>query len=564
MTASPRIGNMSVVPGQYWNLIERNRAPVKRRANHSKVRTGCVTCKRRRVKCDERKPYCGRCEKSGYVCAGYEDPNAKRGGETPPPSTDISKRTNILRPKSLQPRVIDTMQQLSIDLLLPPSLTPHYLDEDDAPFFERFRAQIIIDISTWCGGDYWKRILSEVLHDDCIRYAALALAAMLQAVERSADPSSPSTKSLAQCREGHMALQYYMRAISLCRKQLVGGITNDVVRSNLTATFFFSMIEILQGNMATVDQIMSNGAMLIRDAIEAKTPTGHPMVIWDQQLITMKGGFDKLTVMWGLSPFFHGQREVYTASTPDGQYSRVPDKDESVSFIRNCWTVFQNDVGLFLLGVRCGKVVSPEYIESVIVQKSKYMAKLRQWMPIIDAVLEREKNTPAYYSLSIMKASSLAFNIFLSCFLDRSDVAYDLHLPSFLEIIQICERFIPREPPTHLKFSLDIDIFPLVSFTVTKCRDQKTRQLALKIFREVTYRQVFWNNQGMLKSLQALVDLEQRGRDRRGFIPSSSRYYFVGSEWDFERRQMMAMFIPVASVPTESGDMPTVRVPITF
>ncbi|KAI0139424.1 hypothetical protein F4776DRAFT_587965 [Hypoxylon sp. NC0597] len=556
---------MSVVPGQYWSLIERNRAPIKRRANHSKVRTGCITCKRRRVKCDERKPYCGRCEKSGYVCAGYEDPNAKRGGDTPPPTTlDIPKRSNTLRPKSLQPRIIDTFPELEVDQLMPPSLTPAYLHERDAPFFERFRAQICIDISTWCGGDYWKRILCEVMHDDCVRYAALALAAMLQAAEQCPDPTNPSQSALTQCREGRIALQYYMTAISLCRKQLAGGISNAVIRSNLTTTFFFSMIEILQGNMATVDQIMVNGALLVRDAIKARAPNGRPTVVWDQQLITMKGGFDKLTIMWGLSPFFHGQREVYTASTPDGEYSQVPDKYESVSFIRNCWTVFQNDVGLFLLSVRCGKYVTPEYMETAIEHKSKFLAKLRQWMPVLDAVLERQQNTPEYYPLSIMKASAVAFTIFLSCFLDRSDVAYDLHLPSFLEIIQICQRFIPKKPPTHLKFSLDIDIFPLVSFTITKCRDQKTRQLALKTFREVTYRQVFWNNEGMLKSLQALVDLEQRGRDKRGFIPSSSRYFFVGSEWDFERRQMMAMFVAVTSVPTESGDMPTVRVPITF
>ncbi|KAF2462353.1 hypothetical protein BDY21DRAFT_418252 [Lineolata rhizophorae] len=33
---------------------------------------GCHTCRKRRVKCDETKPTCKRCEKSGYWCAGYE------------------------------------------------------------------------------------------------------------------------------------------------------------------------------------------------------------------------------------------------------------------------------------------------------------------------------------------------------------------------------------------------------------------------------------------------------------------------------------------------------------
>ncbi|PWY82888.1 hypothetical protein BO70DRAFT_396132 [Aspergillus heteromorphus CBS 117.55] len=34
--------------------------------------TGCNTCRRRKVKCDEAKPQCNRCIKNGHVCTGYE------------------------------------------------------------------------------------------------------------------------------------------------------------------------------------------------------------------------------------------------------------------------------------------------------------------------------------------------------------------------------------------------------------------------------------------------------------------------------------------------------------
>ncbi|KAI1206302.1 uncharacterized protein F4807DRAFT_453497 [Annulohypoxylon truncatum] len=556
---------MSVAPGQYWNLIERNQPPVKRRTNHSKVRTGCVTCKNRRVKCDEGKPSCSRCEKSGLLCAGYEGPNPRRGKEAPPSGrSNRSTGPAALRPKSLKPWTVNTTQEIPIvDFLLPPSLAPAYLDRRDLQYFDRFRSQITLDISVWCGGDYWKSIICEVLENESIRYAALALAAMLLAAERCSALSNPSPGPLTQCQEGQVALRYYMKAISMCRKQLIGGVTKVAVRSNITSTFLFAIMEILQGNIATADQIMVNGAILIRDAIRARAPSGRPALIWDQQMLGIKSGFDKLTIMWGLSPFFHGQRDVCTLMVPEEQYSEIPDEYAPLSHIRYCWLLFQNDVGLFMTRVRCGKVVSPEYMETVILQKSKFLAQLRQWMPLLDALLERERNTSSFYPLSIMKAIALTSTIFLSCFLDRSDVSYDLHLPTFLEVIHICQRFVPDKPPTHLKLSLDVDLFPIVSFTVTKCRDQKTRQLALKIFHEMTYGQVFWHNQGMLKSLQALVDLEHKGRDKRGFVPPSSRYYFVGSEWDFEHRQMTATFVPVGSVPTESGDMPTVRVPIS-
>ncbi|KAI2641457.1 hypothetical protein GGS26DRAFT_4556 [Hypomontagnella submonticulosa] len=559
-------GTASVVPGQYWDLIERDHPPVKRRTTHAKVRTGCTTCKSRRVKCDEKKPSCSRCERSGYLCAGYGDPNTRRGKPCAHTS-EVSKRPMAfagLQPKFLQPRTTDAVQKFPIDMLIPPSLTPGFLEDQDAPFFETFRFQIMVDMSTWCGADYWKSILREVMADECVRYAALALAAMMLAVERSSDLTGLLPASIMQCREGQAALRYYMKAISLCREQLRSGITKETIRTNLTATFFFAMMEMLQGNICTVDQIMINGTLLIRDALKAKPPNGRPGLVWDQELSVMKGGFDKLTIMWGLSPFFHGQKEIYTIISPTGEDTPVPDKDASILSIRVHWTQFQNDVGLFIMSVRCGKVVAPEYMESVILRKSRYLALLRRWMSLLDILIEREKNNSAFYPLGIMKATAITNTIFLSCFLDRSDVSYDLHLQSFLEVIHICQKFVPEKPPVHLRFTLDIDIFPVVSFTVTKCRDHKTRQLALKIFREMTHRQVFWNNQGMLKSLQALVDLENKGRDKKGFIPPSSRYFFVSSDWDFEKRQMMATFVAVTSIPTESGDFPTIRVPISF
>jgi hypothetical protein len=42
--------------------------------HHSKVRTGCLTCKARHVKCDETRPICIRCSKGGYRCEGFKDP----------------------------------------------------------------------------------------------------------------------------------------------------------------------------------------------------------------------------------------------------------------------------------------------------------------------------------------------------------------------------------------------------------------------------------------------------------------------------------------------------------
>lgn len=54
--------------------VEENNALVnKRRIIKRRTRTGCLTCRKRRIKCDERKPYCFNCERSKKVCLGYEN-----------------------------------------------------------------------------------------------------------------------------------------------------------------------------------------------------------------------------------------------------------------------------------------------------------------------------------------------------------------------------------------------------------------------------------------------------------------------------------------------------------
>lgn len=37
----------------------------------NRTKTGCLTCRRRKKKCDEAKPECNNCIRGGFVCEGY-------------------------------------------------------------------------------------------------------------------------------------------------------------------------------------------------------------------------------------------------------------------------------------------------------------------------------------------------------------------------------------------------------------------------------------------------------------------------------------------------------------
>ncbi|KAB8073596.1 hypothetical protein BDV29DRAFT_175216 [Aspergillus leporis] len=59
-----------------WKVKEVSSLPIPKRNRWTpKVKPGCITCKIRKVKCDdEQKPYCRRCVSTGRKCDEYAPP----------------------------------------------------------------------------------------------------------------------------------------------------------------------------------------------------------------------------------------------------------------------------------------------------------------------------------------------------------------------------------------------------------------------------------------------------------------------------------------------------------
>ncbi|KAI1024893.1 hypothetical protein LB504_009690 [Fusarium proliferatum] len=60
-------------PGWQLSMDQSTASPASSR-RRQKLRSGCVTCKKRKLKCDEAEPACTRCVKSNLLCPGYKRP----------------------------------------------------------------------------------------------------------------------------------------------------------------------------------------------------------------------------------------------------------------------------------------------------------------------------------------------------------------------------------------------------------------------------------------------------------------------------------------------------------
>lgn len=84
---SPDDGDDSAYYGGAYDTDRRSGAvqsdPKKRKRNFSnRTKTGCLTCRKRKKKCDELKPECNNCIRGGFICQGYPNQRGYQKMET--------------------------------------------------------------------------------------------------------------------------------------------------------------------------------------------------------------------------------------------------------------------------------------------------------------------------------------------------------------------------------------------------------------------------------------------------------------------------------------------------
>ncbi|XWW92753.1 hypothetical protein V2A60_000679 [Cordyceps javanica] len=83
---------------------------VRRRRWTPRARTGCLTCRTRRVKCDEERPVCRRCILGRLTCRGYQMPPSEKASPRKS-SSDNGRRASLQTPPDTPPPPPQQQQQ---------------------------------------------------------------------------------------------------------------------------------------------------------------------------------------------------------------------------------------------------------------------------------------------------------------------------------------------------------------------------------------------------------------------------------------------------------------------
>ncbi|KAF8855511.1 hypothetical protein BDZ45DRAFT_595527 [Acephala macrosclerotiorum] len=239
----------------------------RRRASKPKIKTGCITCITRRVKCDGSKPECLRCQKFGRRCEGYLQSSSQFRGLM-----------------QLQPR-IPTLSLYS------PSNTIHSTEEESR-YFRTFSEHTATELPGYFEATFWTRLVLQESHNvPAIRHAVVALGAMTKSLETAPGPGlKVNVLQTADKKHHENAVLAHIKAIRELNRY-ISSSNSPQLRYALIACLLFVCFETFQGSQASSIQQTYGGLKLLQSYYLGK-PGSRPWIPQRSEAKDAQSGHD--------------------------------------------------------------------------------------------------------------------------------------------------------------------------------------------------------------------------------------------------------------------------------
>ncbi|ESZ95239.1 hypothetical protein SBOR_4351 [Sclerotinia borealis F-4128] len=481
----------------------------------TRSRTGCITCKVRRVKCDEGKPGCQRCKKFGRLCDGYERKSASPQPRARPKKASPRMETNQPSPTTLAPKP------------LPPSSSIAFNDEQEALYFQIFQCETINILADGRDSPLWHRIIRQAcLEESSIFHCAIAIAALDQACKSRALHSS----SQFEFHHRH-ALQQYGKSLKELQKVIARG--DSCIRTTLIASLlifcfqnFHGDIRLALNNARTTIDLMYNW-ISNQAGVPARIGFSPAPNIVENELVEAFTRLDGHLINWvGVSA---SSRDFISLALSNPL--NTPPIPSIFSSLKEARLSLDNLKARLSLDNILGRITPPSVTcisrnsisEDPSSNEPPFSRELRAWTsafrPIFDLSQSRLDSDPNDHSefipAGILRVHSLALQIvFWSSYHAKKNInmispahsypspasvpssspppfsdndsekhIHNLLLPDYCEIITVC-RAIVNHPAFIKSFIFGGGIIPQLFVVVCKCPDLNVRREAIQILKD--------------------------------------------------------------------------------
>lgn len=536
----------------------------------------------RRIKCDETRPSCDQCTKTGRSCEGYR-PNS---------TLSTRKPTRALAP--LQATCQVSLSSSQGHLSVPAQRALHY-----------YRVNTAKQLSGYFNDDFWTTLVLQVGdREHCVNYALVALASLHEHFHTEATERFPlTTRQPGEiCQRGgqgawslpmHRAVSSYAEAVRRLHEKISKG--GDEVEATLLCCLLLAAFELLRGYHAAAQVHLHGSASLLR--------------VWQDEQKSQGGGS-----RWSPRSYFIRERLrplFYRMALQATLFSHSPPALPSSSQFVGDDASFATSIRGKKKRVRSGetgiRVASPTEARDILYQmiwqlyllpegrshapkraqtkqarakkRNGFIRSLHQWRKALSEYLEEHPINGT--SSTILKLFHVAASVIIPTCMSDDQMAFDSFASQFQEMTDLAEHllFPPSPLPAPLSapavggniktsrappspgllplpdsqdvpyfFSLDMGVLYLLYYVAIRCRVARTRYRALALLRRAqARREGVWDGAATTLVAGRVVAMEEQARqqgvdvsdDGDGGIPASARVVSIQTETDLENRKVV-------------------------
>lgn len=482
----------------------------RKRRSVVKSHRGCVTCKFvvqqrsfsllrwssnhdlriRHVRCDEEKPACSRCVKSGRRCDGYSC-TGRRPNQHP------------LQIVHWQPDTL-ALHRLSVDIAG---------DREERRNFHFYRENCAAHMAGFFDSSFWSQSILQASHISAsIRHAVIALGSLHQTVRhekgtqvRNRRPCDPF--ALQQCNKaiGHLNQ-------SICSNEKLSKETL------LMSCAIFICFEILQENYESALSHMLGGARIFRDW-QADISTGREQRAArsqqnyervDNEIVQM---YTRLNVEILLFPDTHLFPADFVKQDVQVTIDSVPLVFRTLKEARDCLDTcvgygLQTSVAAYFNGSH-PKSGRTEHARDHL---------LPQWAAAFEELSQTSNpcsRLKDIHAAAVLEIQYLCAQILLSLGFPPRETAFDEFRASFQKVVWLATSVIRGSssgavPENASYFSFETGVVPPLYFTATRCRDRQVRRQALALLSATARQEGLWNSSMMANIAERFILTEER------------------------------------------------------
>ncbi|KAL8396347.1 hypothetical protein RB594_004668 [Gaeumannomyces avenae] len=463
------------------------------RKGSKKVKTGCRTCKIRKVKCDEQRPACVRCTSTGRSCDGYEGPRGRS-----PAAADGAVAVSHRPHAKLAPRT-------AVWLVTGPRLS-----EPESRSFQHYQEVTAPEYSRVCDDFFWRgavMVLGQT--QPAVQHALIAVSSVHEQFHLAA--AGPSIAFAT--RQYNTAIRHMISKSAVDDERETGAI--------LVVSILFATLEFLLGNHVIAIEHCRH-AVLIFNGMRFVSP-------WMRKNLLP---FVRRATTYPLFLAGHVNYEPLPALVDDfgGALSRttfqtLDEAREVLHGLASQATRLLHLANPFRIGSRRAEPIP----ESLRAEHHAALAALDRWseMFAIFRALPRGASPPRQQRedwcvdpLTELQMRALTARAWLAAHynLDAGELAFDDHMDDFRRINDLARSMVQRkncssdgDQQNHqsTRFRFDVGVMPPLYFTVRWCRDLAVRLDALRLLCQLCHGdECIFDIYTLASALRAVIDRE--------------------------------------------------------